>query len=109
LGGTEERAFARNLARLSRPFATAAGPARAWDAWLAYYGDKGFRAEVLGILDTMSTEPQKGAAMFRNRITTAQHVELWRTYLTRVMEDGRRGYSRAAYRMIEEYFSRTVS
>ena len=104
LGGSEERAFARNLTSLSRPFATAAGPARAWDAWLAYYGDTGFRAEVLGILDTMRTEPQKGAAMFRNRITTAQHVELWRTYLTQVMEGGRRGYSRAACRMVEEYF-----
>lgn len=109
LDAREQASFNRSLTRTSRPFGTAAGPARAWDAWLDYYGEKGFRAEVLGILDTMGTDPRKGAAMFRNRITTMQHVELWRTFLTRAMEDGTRGYPRAAYQTIEEWFTRTVS
>jgi poly-gamma-glutamate synthesis protein (capsule biosynthesis protein) len=109
LDAKEEVAFNRNQARLSRPFRTVAGPPRAWEAWLACYGDKGFRAEVIGILEKMKADPRKGAAMFRNRITTMQHAELWRTFLTRMMDGGKRGYPRDAYRTVEEYFSKTIS
>jgi len=109
LEAKEEVSFHRSLARISRPFKTAAGPRRAWEAWLAYYGDKGFNAEVLGILEKMKTDPQKGAAMFRNRITTLQHTELWRTFLTRMMDGGKGGCPRDAYRTVEEYFSKTIS
>jgi len=105
----EEASFHRSLARISRPFKTAAGPAKSWEAWLDYYGEKGFRAEVLGILEKMTTDPGKGAAMFRNRITTMQHTELWRTFLTRMMDGGKQNYSREAYRTVEEYFSKTIS
>jgi poly-gamma-glutamate synthesis protein (capsule biosynthesis protein) len=109
LDAKEVAAFNRNMTRLSRPFKTAGGPVRAWEAWLDYYGEQGFRAEVLGILDTMNADPRKGAAMFRNRITTMQHTELWRTLLTRMMDGGKANYPRDAYRTIEEYFSKTIS
>jgi len=109
LDAKEARDFGRDLTRLSRPFATAAGPARAWNAWLAYYGESGFRAEVTGILDRMAADPRKGAAMFRNRITTMQHVEHWQTFLTRMMEGAGRDYSRADYELVEEYFTRTIA
>jgi len=105
----EAQAFGRDLTRLSHPFSTAAGSARAWNAWLAYYGEAGFCAEVTGILDRMAADPRKGAAMFRNRITTMQHVEHWQTFLTRMVDGDRGGFSRADYRLVEEYFSRTVS
>ena len=45
--------------------------------------------------------------MFRNRLTTMQHVEHWRTFLTRMVNGERGGYSRADYRLVEEYFSQT--
>jgi len=109
LDAKETASFNRNMARLSRPFKTAGGPARAWEAWLDYYGEQGFRAEVIGILETMRADPRKGAAMFRNRITTMQHAELWRTLLTRMMDGGKRNYSREAYRTVEEYFSKAIS
>jgi poly-gamma-glutamate synthesis protein (capsule biosynthesis protein) len=109
LDAADARAFSKDLTRLSRPFATAAGPARAWNAWLAYYGDAGFRAEVTGILDRMATDPRKGAAMFRNRITTMQHVEHWQAYLTRVVDGRSRDYARADYQVVEEYFLREVT
>jgi len=105
----EAQAFGRDLTRLSHPFSTAAGSARAWNAWLAYYGEAGFCAEVTGILDRMAADPRKGAAMFRNRITTMQHVEHWQTFLTRMVDGDRGGFSHADYRLVEEYFSRTVS
>jgi len=109
LDAKETKAFGKDLTRLSRPFNMAAGPARAWAAWLSHYGERGFRDEVLGILDRMSTDPRKGAAMFRNRITTMQHLKLWQTFLTRTMDGRRGGYSRADRRLVEEYLSRTIS
>jgi poly-gamma-glutamate capsule biosynthesis protein CapA/YwtB (metallophosphatase superfamily) len=109
LDASGARAFNRTMVRLSRPFRTPAGPVRAWNAWLSRYGESGFRDEVIGILDRMSTDPRKGAAMFRNRITTMQHLELWRTFLTRVIGGERGGYSRADRRLVEEYLSRTIS
>ena len=78
---------AKKLDRISEPFGTAEGVAEAWQAYLAYYGPEGFKKEVLGILEKMDSEPRKGAAMFRNRITTLQHAELWRDALTRFMAE----------------------
>jgi len=47
--------------------------------------------------------------MFRNRITTIQHVELWRTLLTRMMRGESGGCSRADRQVVEEWFSRAIS
>lgn len=105
-GGTT---FHQTMARLSKPYQTPSGHEKAWDAYLAYYGAAGFNAEVTGMLERMRTEPQKGAAMFRNRITTAQHIELWRTYLTRVMTGEKARFTKDTYGLVEEYFTRKTS
>jgi poly-gamma-glutamate capsule biosynthesis protein CapA/YwtB (metallophosphatase superfamily) len=104
----EERKFRLKLKRISRPLPAPAGADRAWNAYLAYYGINGFVAEVTAILETMNSEPRKGAAMFRNRITTLQHAELWRDLLTRVTRGDKKSYSPAAYRMIDEWFTKTA-
>jgi hypothetical protein len=106
LPGDEDRAFRRTLIRISRPFRAPGGAGRAWEAYLAHYGQDGFTAEVTGILDRMRSEPQKGAAMFRNRITTMQHAELWRETLTRMMAGAARRPSRAAGEVVREWFER---
>ena len=108
LEAKEDREFRRRLAAVSRPFTTPGGPERAWGAYLAYYGLEGFTKEVLTILDRMRTEPQKGAAMFRNRVTTMQHAELWRDCLTLIIEKGRRRPLQSERATVEEWFSRTV-
>ncbi|MCL4814937.1 MAG: hypothetical protein KJ061_20835, partial [Vicinamibacteraceae bacterium] len=108
LEAREDREFRRLMARLSAPFASEGGHLRAWDAYLAHYGVEGFASEVTGILERMESEPQKGAAMFRNRVTTMQHAELWKDVLTRVMQGGRRTPPRDASRLVEEYFTRRV-
>lgn len=82
-----ERRFREALRRVSAPFQTASGVEQAWQTYLEYYGPAGFEKEVLGILEKMGAEPRKGAAMFRNRITTLQHSELWRDALTRFMSE----------------------
>ncbi len=102
----EEAEFQRTMARLSRPLGTPAGPAKAWQAYLAYYGVQGFTAEVTGIIERMKAEPRKAAAMFRNRITTMQHVELWRDFLTRIAGGENAAYSTDAHKLVAEYFTR---
>ncbi len=106
LEGRARTQFGMKMERLSRPLATESGTDRAWHAYLEYYGKDGFTDEVRGILDRMHTEPPKGAAMFRNRITTMQHRELWRDFLTRQVEGGRQAYSREALRTVQEWFTR---
>ena len=66
LAVSEDRAFRRDIARISRPCRTPSGPGRAWDAYLAHYGVDGFIAEVTRIIERFKTEPRKAAAMFRN-------------------------------------------
>ncbi len=109
LDTSEARDFHRDMARVSKPFRTAGGHARAWDTYLAHYGAEGFTGEVLTILDRMKTEPRKGAAMFRNRVTTMQHAELWREVLTRLMADTPRPPSPVAQAIITDWLTRTVS
>ena len=101
--------FRRTMARLSRPLRTPALAEKAWRAYLDYYGTAGFTSEVLGILERMGTDPRKGAAMFRNRITTMQHRELWCDLLTRMMAGDRPRCSREACRTVEKWFTRKVA
>jgi poly-gamma-glutamate synthesis protein (capsule biosynthesis protein) len=106
LDEAEQEAFGAALTAISRPLGLPGAADRAWQAYLAYYGLTGFTAEVEGILEKMKADLPKGAAMFRNRITTMQHVELWRDELTRLMAGGKGRYPREAYRIVEEWFTR---
>ena len=107
LDGKEEAEFHRKMARLSAMLVRPGKVEAAWQAYLAYYGVSGFTNEVQGILEKMRSEPPKGAAMFRNRITTMQHRELWRDFLTGVMTGEKPRHSREVYRVVEEWFTRT--
>jgi len=107
LGRPEEAKLRGKIGRISEPL-SASGIAQAWQATLAYYGPSGFKNEVLGILEKMRTEPRKGAAMFRNRITTLQHSELWRDALTRFMAGTASPVPAGMTRLIREWFTRTA-
>jgi poly-gamma-glutamate synthesis protein (capsule biosynthesis protein) len=104
----EERLFRGELRRVSGPFKTARGVAEAWQAYLAYYGPEGFKKEVLAILEKMDSEPRKGAAMFRNRITTLQHAELWRDALTRFMSEKPVPARPAWTRLIDDWLTKPL-
>jgi hypothetical protein len=109
LDARQAREFRRTMARLSKPFKARRGHERAWQAFLEHYGVDGFTAEVGGILGRLKAEPQKAAAMFRNRLTTMQHAELWRDVLTRVMSgDDVRPATPEARNVVTEWFTRTV-
>ncbi|RPI98772.1 MAG: CapA family protein [Candidatus Aminicenantes bacterium] len=105
----EERLFREALRRVSGPFKTARGVAEAWQSYLAYYGPEGFKKEVLGILEKMASEPRKGAAMFRNRVTTLQHAELWRDALTRFMSEKPVPARPVWTRLIDEWLTKPLS
>jgi poly-gamma-glutamate synthesis protein (capsule biosynthesis protein) len=102
----EAREFRTVLRRVSAPLGTDTGVAEAWQAYLAFYGPAGFKKEVLGILETMETEPRKGAAMFRNRVTTLQHAELWRDALTRFMSETPAPARPRWTRLVDEWLAR---
>ena len=104
----EARRFNDKLRSVSRPLRSRRGVAEAWQAYLAYYGTGGFRTEVLGILEKMDAEPRKGAAMFRNRLTTLQHSELWRDALTRFMSVKPVRTRPAWTRIIDEWLTRPL-
>jgi len=109
LGRGERGRFREALRRVSRPLGRAQGVAEAWQAYLAYYGPEGFKAEVLGILDKMAAEPRKGAAMFRNRLTTLQHAELWRDALTRFMSEKPAPARPAWSRLVNEWLTKPLA
>lgn len=109
LRGREREAFGRALGRVSKPLATPKGISEAWRAYLSYYGPAGFKKEVLSILEKMETEPRKGAAMFRNRLTTLQHAELWRDALTEFMAGPPKPAPPRLTRTIAEWFTRPVA
>ena len=109
LGKQEKTAFRQKLDHISKPLASPEGVFDAWQAYLDYYGPEGFKKEVLGILEKMETEPRKGAAMFRNRVTTLQHTELWRDALTRFMAEKPATPRPAWTRLIREWFTRPVA
>jgi poly-gamma-glutamate synthesis protein (capsule biosynthesis protein) len=109
LDSRARREFRGALRRVSRPLKTAKGVAEAWQAYLADYGPEGFKREVLGILDRMGSEPRKGAAMFRNRLTTLQHAELWRDAMTRFMSEKPAPARPAWTRIVREWSTKPLS
>ncbi len=102
----EEARFRDALGSVSKPLRSGRGVAETWQSYLAYYSKNGFKPEVLGILRKMDEEPRKGAAMFRNRLTTLQHAELWRDVLTRIMSEKAVPARPAWTRLIKEWLTK---
>lgn len=88
VSGLSDDARAQFLSRfkeISSPLDTDRGIAEAWNGFLDHYGSDGFHTEVTAILTRMEQGDPKGAAMFRNRLTCAQHFHHWRDFLHRVV------------------------
>jgi poly-gamma-glutamate synthesis protein (capsule biosynthesis protein) len=106
LRSDEYAGFMKSLQAVSEPLAAEATVREAWHGFLRHYGEEGFLKEIGMILDRMETEPQKGAAMLRNRVATLQHREHWIDAMTRIM-DGTIGESPDwAYGLTEEWLTR---
>ena len=82
----EKTTFDALFRRISAPLASAETAERAWQACLAWYGLKGYCAELEKILNELRTNPGKGAAMLRNRVQCMQHRMHWTDGLTRIAD-----------------------
>ncbi|MBA3011526.1 MAG: CapA family protein [Proteobacteria bacterium] len=85
LKGEDQDTFFTRFKEISLPLDTRQGIDDAWNGFLHYYGRKGFKNELASIMETMESHPQKGAAMFRNRLTCPQHFYHWRDMMTRMV------------------------
>ncbi|HCY86566.1 MAG TPA: hypothetical protein DHV36_15640 [Desulfobacteraceae bacterium] len=81
----DKKYFFKRFKEISSPLDTQQGCQDAWNGFIDYYGTRGFENEVATIMGKLSAEPGKGAAMFRNRLTTAQHFHHWTDLLTRIV------------------------
>ena len=108
LAGPDRDCFFKRLKEISDPLSTPEGSREAWQGFLDYYGVAGFKNEVNMILNKLDDAPGKGAAMFRNRLTTAQHFYHWQDLLTRVVQ-GKLGHSPAWARdLAREWLTRQI-
>ncbi len=108
LAGPDRDYFFKRFKEISEPLSTPQGSRQAWQGFLDYYGVTGFKNEVNMILSTLDHTPGKGAAMFRNRLTTPQHFYHWQDLLTRVIAD-KMGKSPAwARELAREWLTRQI-
>ncbi len=87
LKGESKAAFLKKFMEISLPLDTPETLDQTWHAFLNYYGTQGFFTEIATIIEKIKTEPQKGAAMFRNRLTTLQHYHHWKDFMTLMVEE----------------------
>lgn len=76
-----------------------------WHGFLHHYGASGFLEEVAMIVEKMKTDPKKGAAMFRNRLTTLQHYHHWEALLTRMVNGRLESSPQWTRRLTEEWLT----
>jgi poly-gamma-glutamate synthesis protein (capsule biosynthesis protein) len=108
LRGEAKSDFLASLRAVSEPLDRPGGCLDAWNGFLRYKGQQGFEAEVRQVLGEMAGNPKKGAAMFRNRLTTLQHREQWLDLLTRIMEDRIDAAPQWAYDLVAEWQTREI-
>ena len=109
LKGSEKDYFFKRFEEISTPLSTREGCRSAWNGFIDYYGIKGFKNEVKMILDKLETEQGKGAAMFRNRLTTAQHFYHWKDLLTRIVNNQMGDAPKWAGNLAKEWLTREVA
>ena len=79
-----------------------------WKAMRSYYEARQFRPEVEKLLATLDSDPPKGAAMFRNRVTTLQHKQLWQDTMTWIMEGKPKAKDPRLEALIHQWLTREV-
>jgi len=80
----------------------------AWNGFIKYYGIDGFRDEIDHIMSHLAKEPAKGAAMFRNRLTTIQHHQHLVDAMTRIVDNTIDDAPDWAMQTVEEWLTRKI-
>jgi len=105
LGPEEKKNFDNWFERLSAPLTTRETARQAWNACLAWYGTKGYCAELEKILKTLREDPGKGAAMLRNRVQCMQHRMHWTDGLTRIADGTIGEADPELIKLVDAYFN----
>ncbi len=100
--------FFEKLKAVSHPLDDFSNIESAWHGFLRYYGIKGFRDEIQMILETLRQKPAKGAAMFRNRMTTMQHNRHWIDAMTRIINDDIQRSPQWAYELTKQWLTTRI-
>ena len=108
LKDTARDIFFAKLKEISMPLKTEQGIEGAWHGFLHHYGSQGFFSEIEMIMKRMKEEPRKGAAMFRNRLTTLQHFHHWKDAMTRMVEGTLESSPDWARQLTREWLTRTL-
>ncbi len=108
LSGSAKEYFFQRFKEISDPLSTPKGCETAWQGFLDYYGVTGLKNEVGMILNKLDETPGKGAAMFRNRLTTAQHYYHWTDLFTRIVSNQMGTSPDWAQKIAEEWMTRQV-
>ena len=103
------RWFLKKLKMLSAVLYSDTQTKAAWNGYLKYYGLHGFRNEIKKIRDSFDKEAAKGAAMFRNRITTMQHTQHLTDTMTRIINGSIESAPQWAYDRVVEWMTRKIS
>jgi poly-gamma-glutamate synthesis protein (capsule biosynthesis protein) len=99
----------KKLKAISEPLDDFSQIIEAWSGFIRHYGIKGFQNEMANIIDQLAKEPAKGAAMFRNRLTTMQHNQHLVDTMTRIM-DGTIDHAPAwAFDTVTEWLTQKIS
>jgi poly-gamma-glutamate synthesis protein (capsule biosynthesis protein) len=109
LDGEKRRRAFKLMNALSAPLPRDTGVAAAWHGFLKHYGLNGFRNEIAAIMEKFETEPPKGAAMFRNRLTTLQHYHHLKDLMTHLVDGTLDSAPGWAVAFAADYFNRKVS
>ena len=109
LKSCDQNNFFTRFKEISIPLDTREGIEDSWNGFLHYYGKEGFKNEVTTILEKMETEPQKGAAMFRNRLTTCQHFYHWKDMMNRMVNNELESSPEWARELAEEWLTRRLT
>ena len=108
LSESDKAYFFQRLKDISDPLSTLEGRNTAWQGFLDYYGIAGLKNEVGMIIDKLDNTPGKGAAMFRNRLTTAQHYYHWTDLFTRIVNNQMGTSPDWAQEIAKEWMTRQV-
>ncbi|MBT7888624.1 MAG: hypothetical protein HN580_06375, partial [Deltaproteobacteria bacterium] len=85
LQGAKRDWFFESLQQVSLPLSKPNGAEDAWNGFLSRYGKQGFKDEIQMLMERLDSETEKGAAMFRNRLTTMQHQQHWIDTMNRMI------------------------
>ncbi len=101
--------FRQKMNQISVPLETMAGIEAAWNGFLHQYGVDGFVNEIDMLMGKLKEDPQKGAAMVRNRVATMQHREHWIDAMTRIIDKTIDDSPDWAYDLVREWLTLEVN